>query len=64
MLALLLAAAAAAYVPALCSMPLAVDYVPALCPIPLRLLKSNHSQQQIPMAVKDGKAPKLHLKTA
>ena len=26
-------------------------------------LKSNHSQRQIPMAVKDGKASKLHPKT-
>ena len=30
----------------------------------LRRLKSNHSQQQIPMAVKDGKASKLRPKTA
>ena len=30
----------------------------------LRRLKANHSQRQIPMAVKDGKAPKLHLKNA
>ena len=30
----------------------------------LRLLLSNHSQQQIPMAVKDGKASKLRPKTA
>ena len=30
----------------------------------LRRLKSNHSQQQIPMAVKDGKVSKLRPKTA
>ena len=28
----------------------------------LRRLKANHSQQQIPMALKDGKAPKLYVK--
>ena len=39
--------------------PAAADPAPAT----LVTQKSNHSQQQTPMAVKDGKASKLHLKT-
>ena len=41
---------------------LLVGLVPALCLIPLHLRKRNRSQRQIPMAVRDGEAPKLHQK--
>ena len=42
----------------------AAEEAPAAAGGWLRRLKSNHCRQQIPMAVKDGKAPKWHLKSA